>query len=413
MERVVITGMGVICPVGSSLDDYWTHLAKGKSGIGPVTLFDADEQYRTRIGGEVKHFQPEQYLPPKDARRLPRFIQFAVAAAKEGLKDAGLETGSFNPDRSGVAIGSGIGGIDVMEQQHELLRSRGPKRVSPFFVPHQIINMAPGQVSIQCGLRGPNLAHVTACATANHSIGEAYHILTRGEADLMAAGGAEAAITPLSYAGFCSMRAMSTRNETPEIASRPFDATRDGFVMGEGAGVLIMETLTNAEKRGARIHAEMVGFGMSSDAHDMVSPPLDGNGAARSMQAAVRSAGLNNGDIDYINAHGTSTPIGDIAETRAIKFVFGDPEQCPPVSSTKSVTGHLLGAAGAIELIASVLALKHQTIPPTVNLNEPDAECDLDYTPNEARPAPLQYALSNAFGFGGHNTTVAIRAWEA
>ncbi|MDE0022265.1 MAG: beta-ketoacyl-ACP synthase II [Candidatus Poribacteria bacterium] len=413
MERVVITGMGVISPIGSTLNDYWTHLAEGKSGIGAVTLFDADEEYRTRIGGEVKDFQPEQYLPLKEARRLPRFIQFAVAAAKDALKDAGLHEGGFDPERAGVAVGSGIGGIDVLERQHEILRTRGPKRVSPFFVPHQIINMAPGQISIQCGLRGPNLAHVTACATSNHSIGSAYSILSRGEADVMAAGGTEAAFTPLSYAGFCAMKAMSTRNDAPETASRPFDATRDGFVMGEGSGVLIMETLKHAEARGANVYAEMIGFGMSSDAHDMVSPPLGGSGAARSMKAAIERAGVASGEIDYINAHGTSTPVGDIAETCAIKTVFGAPENCPAVSSTKSVTGHLLGAAGAVEMIASILAVKHQTIPPTINLNEPDPECDLDYTPNEARPARLRHALSNAFGFGGHNTTVVIRAWDA
>ena len=412
MERVVITGMGLVSPIGSTLGDFWKHIAEGRSGVGPVTLFDASE-YRTRIGGEVKDFDPSLYLAPKEARRLPRFIQFAVAAAKLALEDAGLGEGGFNRERAGVSVGSGIGGIDVIENQHEILRTRGPKRVSPFFVPHQIINMAPGQISIQCGLLGPSLAHVTACASSNHSIGEAYHILSRGEADVMAAGGTEAAITPVSYAGFCSMRAMSTRNDEPELACRPFDRTRDGFVMGEGSGVVMMETLAHAEARGARIYAEAVGFGMSSDAHDMVSPPLDGSGAARSMQAALKQAGISPAEVDYINAHGTSTPVGDIAETQAIKTVFGGRESSPPVSSTKSVTGHLLGAAGAVELIAATLALTHQEIPPTANLNDPDPECDLDYTANRSREAELRYALSNAFGFGGHNTTMIARAWGA
>jgi 3-oxoacyl-[acyl-carrier-protein] synthase II len=411
MERVVITGMGVISPLGNTLDSYWSGLETGRSGIGPLTKFD-NTDYRTTIAAEVTDFDGAQYLDAKDARRLPPFIQFAVAAAGLALEDGGLTQGSFDPNRGGVIVGSGIGGLDIIEAQHEILRSKGPKRVSPFFVPHEIINMAPGKISIDFDLRGPNAAAVSACATANHAIGQAYHVVTRNEADFILAGGTEAAITPLSFAGFCSMKAMSTRNDSAETASRPFDADRDGFVMGEGAGVLVLESLTHARKRDARIYAEVVGFGMSSDSFDIVSPPDDGDGAARSMQAALKAAGLSVADVSYINAHGTSTLIGDVAETNAIKTVFGERVPRVPVSSTKSVTGHLLGAAGAIELIAAVQAIVHQRIPPTMNLTTRDPICDLDYVPNVARDAELDVVMSNAFGFGGHNTTVIARRWH-
>ncbi|MEO2005833.1 MAG: beta-ketoacyl-ACP synthase II [Candidatus Poribacteria bacterium] len=411
MERVVVTGMGVISPLGVTLDDYWSGLESGRSGIGPLTKFDITD-YRTTIAAEVDDFDGTLYLDAKDARRLPPFIQFAVAAAGLALEDAGLTRGSFDPDRGGVIVGSGIGGLDIIEAQHEILRTKGPKRVSPFFVPHEIINMAPGKISIDFDLRGPNSSAVTACATGNHAIGQAYHVIARGEADFMASGGTEAAITPLSVAGFCSMKAMSTRNDSPETASRPFDAERDGFVMGEGAGVLILESLAYARKRDARIYAEIVGFGMSSDSFDIVSPPDDGGGAARSMAAAILAAGVSTADISYINAHGTSTPIGDVSETNAIKTVFGDRAGDVPISSTKSVTGHLLGAAGAIELIACIQAIEHQRIPPTMNLNTPDPICDLDYVPNVSRAAEIEYVMSNAFGFGGHNTTLVARRWH-
>ena len=411
MERVVITGMGVISPLGNTLDEYWSGLEAGRSGVGPLTKFD-NTDYRTTIAAEVVDFDGAQYLDPKDARRLPPFIQFAVAAAGLALEDGALPRGSFDPNRGGVIVGSGIGGLDIIEAQHEILRTKGPKRVSPFFVPHEIINMAPGKISIDFDLRGPNAAAVTACATGNHAIGQAYHVVTRGEADFILAGGTEAAITPLSFAGFCSMKAMSTRNDSQETASRPFDAERDGFVMGEGAGVLVLESLTHARKRDARIYAELVGFGMSSDSFDIVSPPDDGDGAARSMQAALEAAGMSASDVSYINAHGTSTPIGDMAETNAIKTVFGEGAYGVPVSSTKSVTGHLLGAAGAIELVAAVQAIEHQRIPPTMNLNTPDPICDLDYVPNVARDADIEVIMSNAFGFGGHNTTVIARRWH-
>ena len=410
MERVVVTGMGVLSPIGSTLSEYWLHLESGKSGIGPLTRFDASE-FRTQIAAELKDFDPARFLDAKDARRLPNFIQYAVAAAKMALEDAGIAPGSFDPDRAGVVVGSGIGGIDVIEEQHKILLSKGPRRVSPFFVPHEIINMGAGKISIDLNLRGPNSATVTACASANHAIGTCFHLLQRNEADFMIAGGTEAAITPLSFAGFCSMKAMSTRNDDPTGASRPFDKDRDGFVMGEGAGMLVLETLRSATRRNARIYAEVIGFGMSSDAHDIVSPPENGDGAARSMEAALLDAGIDREEVSYINAHGTSTPIGDIAETNAIKQVFGEAAYRIPVSSTKSVTGHLLGAAGAIELIACVLALQHQRVPPTMNIQTPDPDCDLDYVPNRARDAEIDVALSNAFGFGGHNTSVLVRRW--
>ncbi len=408
MERVVITGIGVVNAIGNTKEEYWDALASGKNGIGPLTYFDASE-HRTQIAGEVKNFQAEQYMDRRAASRLPLFIQFALAAAIMAHKDSGLELDEVDPYRAGTQVGSGIGGIGVLEDNAKTLAEKGPKRVSPFLVPHMIINMAAGQISIRFNLKGPNSTSVTACASANHSMGDSFRIIQRGDADVMFTGGTESAITPLAFAGFCSMRAMSARNHEPERASRPFNKDRDGFVMGDGAGVLIFESLSHAKKRGAHIYGEIVGYGMTSDAHDMVSPPENGEGAAKAMEFALRDAELPLDAIDYINAHGTSTPIGDIAETNAIKTVFGEQAYKIPVSSTKSMVGHLLGAAGAVELIACLAAMEKGYLPPTINYDTPDEACDLDYVPNESRDAKVSVALSNAFGFGGHNTSIAIR----
>lgn len=410
MKRVVITGMGVISPVGSSIPEFWESIASGKSGIGRVTYFDPTD-FRTQVAGEVKGFEPEAFLPPKAVSRLPLFIQYALVASIMAQQDSGLDLSQVNPYRAGVGVGSGIGGLSVIEENHRILLERGPKRVSPFFVPHEIINMAAGQVSIHLNLKGPNFASVTACATANNAIGESYRIIQRGDADVMFTGGTEAAITPLSFAGFCSMRAMSTRNDELQRACRPFDKDRDGFVMGEGAGILVLESLSHALKRNASIYAEIVGYGMSSDACDMVHPSEGGEGAAKAMQFALQDSQIDSESVDYINAHGTSTPAGDVAETLAIKTLFGTHANQLAVSSTKSMTGHLLGAAGAIELIASVCAIENGYIPPTINYETPDPECDLDYVPNHGRTAEIKVAISNAFGFGGHNTSIAIQKY--
>ena len=408
MERVVITGIGVVNAIGNTKEEYWDALAVGKNGIGPLTYFDASE-YRTQIAAEVKNFEAEQYLDKKAASRFPLFIQYALAASMMAHEDSGLDLSKVDPYRAGVQIGSGVGGIGVLEENAAVLLEKGPKRVSPFLVPFMIINMASGQVSIHFDLRGPNSASVTACATSNHSMGESFRLIQHGYADVMFTGGTESAITPLAVAGFCSMRAMSERNHEPERASRPFDRERDGFVMGEGAGVLILESLSNAQKRGANIYAEVVGFGMTSDAHDMVSPPKNGEGAAKAMEFALQDAKIPVDAVDYINVHGTSTPIGDVAETNAIKSLFGERAYKIPISSTKSMVGHLLGAAGAVELIACIGGIKKDFVPPTINYEVPDEECDLDYVPNESRDAKIDVALSNAFGFGGHNTSIAIR----
>ena len=408
MERVVITGIGVVNAIGNTKEEYWAALAIGKNGIGPLTYFDASE-HRTQIAGEVKDFQAEQYMARRAASRLPLFIQYALAAAVMAREDAGLDLDKIDPYRAGVQIGSGIGGIGVLEDNAKLLAEKGAKRVSPFLVPYMIINMAAGQISIHFNLKGPNSTSVTACASANHSMGDSFRIIQRGDADVMFTGGTESAITPLAFAGFCSMRAMSERNHDPERASRPFTKDRDGFVMGDGGGVLIFESLSHAQKRGAHIYAEVVGYGMTSDAHDMVSPPEDGEGAAKAMEFALRDAGLPLDAVDYINAHGTSTPIGDVAETNAIKSLFGDRAYKIPVSSTKSMVGHLLGAAGAVELIACLCAMEKGFLPPTINYDMPDEACDLDYIPNESRDAKISVALTNAFGFGGHNTSIVLR----
>ena len=410
-RRVVVTGLGALTPVGNTADEFWSALTHGRSGIGPITRFDTTG-YPTRIAGEVRNFDPLKYVDKKDARRLDPYLQYAMACSVMAVEDAGLDMGKVDGDRFGVVIGSGIGGIATLLDSHRTLLDKGPDRVSPFFIPMLIINMASGLVSMRFGAKGPNSAVVTACATGNHAIGDAFKLIQRGAADLMIAGGAEAIIVPLTIAGFCQMKAMSTRNEAPEQASRPFDAGRDGFVCGEGGGVVILEGLECALGRDARIYAEVVGYGMTGDAHHMTAPDPEGDGAARAMQAALGDAGLAAADVGYINAHGTSTPYNDKFETLAIKRVFGDHARRLAVSSTKSMTGHLLGAAGGVEAIATVLALHHGVLPPTINYETPDPDCDLDYVPNQARKQDVEVALSNAFGFGGTNATLAFRRYR-
>ncbi|WP_308639213.1 beta-ketoacyl-ACP synthase II [Paenibacillus silvisoli] len=411
-QRVVVTGMGVMTSLGSDLDTFWGNLMEGKSGVSLVEAFDVSE-YPTRIAAEIKNFNPEDYgIDKKEARRMDRFVQFASVASLLAVKDAALAIGNeVDAERVGVMIGSGIGGLGTWEDQHNILLEKGPKRVSPFFIPMMIANMASGQVSMLTGAKGPNSTAVTACATGTHSIGDSYKMIQRGDADVMICGGAEATIRPTGMAGFCSLRAMSTRNDEPTKASRPFDVDRDGFVMGEGSGVLILESLEHAQKRGARIYAEIVGYGMSGDAYHMTEP--DPDGAARCMAKALRDGGIEPAQIDYINAHGTSTPVGDKSETTAIKKTFGDHAYKLAVSSTKSMTGHLLGAAGGVEAVILGLSLQNGMIPPTINLDNQDPECDLDYVPNQPRKAELNYALSNSFGFGGHNATIVMKKYEA
>ena len=411
MKRVVVTGMGVVSAVGNNFDDFWASIAAGTNGIDDITRFDTTD-FRTKMGGEVRGFEAESYMDKKDAKRLPLFIQFALASAMMAHKDSGLNLELIDPYRIGVGVGSGIGGICVMEENARLLMEKGPKRVSPFFVPFEIINMASGRISMKLGAKGPNYASVTACATSNNAIGEAFRIVQRGDADVMFTGGSEAAMTPLGFAGFCSMRAMSARNDDPKHASRPFDKNRDGFVMGEGAGVLVLESLEHALDRNALIYAEIVGYGMTADAYDMVHPISNGEGAAKAMEFALMDAEIDSSEVDYINAHGTSTPAGDPAETQAIKRLFGEHSYKIPVSSTKSMTGHLLGAAGAIEMIATIGSIQHSFVPPTINLVDADPTCDLDYVPNEGRSATINTALSNSFGFGGHNTALVVRKFQ-
>ena len=410
-RRVVITGMGPITPIGTRTDNYWRALVDGVSGAGPITRFDASE-YSTRIAAEVKDFDPQQYVERKEARRMDRFVQFAIAASKLAVEDSGLEIRDNNADRVGVLIGSGIGGIGTWEEQHRILLEKGSNRVSPFFVPMLISDMGSGMVSILLGAKGPNMTIVTACATATHAIGEAFEIIKRGDADVMIAGGSEAAVTPLAVAGFCSMRALSTRNEEPGRASRPFDLNRDGFVIGEGAGTVIVEALDHALARSAPVCAEIIGYGASGDAYHITAPAPEGEGAARSMAAAVSDAGISPEDVDYINAHGTSTDANDKLETTAIKTVFGDHAYKVAISSTKSMTGHLLGAAGVIEAIACICTIMEGVIPPTINYETPDPECDLDYVPNTARKQDVRIAMSNSFGFGGHNATLVFARYE-
>ncbi len=410
-HRVVVTGMGVITSLGKDLDTFWDSLMNGKSGVSRIDSFDVSD-YTTQIAASVKDFNPEDYFDRKEARKMDRFVQFAVAAGSQALKDSGIEIGNnTDAERIGVSIGSGIGGLGTWEDQHNVLLEKGPKRVSPFFIPMMIANMGSGQMSIMFGAKGPNTTQVTACATGTHSIGDSFRMIQRGDADVMICGGAEATIRPTGMAGFCAMRAMSTRNDEPEKASRPFDTGRDGFVMGEGAGVLILESLEHAQKRGAKIYAEVVGYGLSADAHHMTEP--DPDGAARCMRMAIRDAGLNPEDIDYINAHGTSTPVGDRSETLAVKKALGDHAYKVAISSTKSMTGHLLGAAGGVEAVICGLSLQNGVIAPTINLEDQDPECDLDYVPNQARKADLNIAMSNSFGFGGHNATIVLKKFDA
>ncbi|MEK8132017.1 beta-ketoacyl-ACP synthase II [Paenibacillus filicis] len=410
-QRVVITGLGVMSALGQDVDTFWSNLLAGKSGVSNIESFDVSE-YPTRIAAEIKDFQVEDYVDKKEARRMDRFVQFAVAATLNALKDAQLDIREqTDPERVGVYVGSGIGGLSTWEEQHKILLEKGPKRVSPFFIPMMIANMGAGQISMITGAKGPNSTAVTACATGTHSIGDAFKTIVHGDADVMICGGAEATISPTGVAGFCALRAMSTRNDEPEKASRPFDTGRDGFIMGEGAGILILESLEHAQKRGARIYGEVIGYGMSGDAHHMTDP--DPDGAARCMVKAVKDAAIPFEAIDYINAHGTSTPVGDRSETTAIKKAFGDHAYKLAVSSTKSMTGHLLGAAGGVEALICALALKHGMIPPTVNLENQDPECDLDYVPNTPRQANLNIVMSNSFGFGGHNATVILKKYEA
>ncbi|MDF2835584.1 MAG: 3-oxoacyl-(acyl-carrier-protein) synthase 2 [Paenibacillus sp.] len=411
-HRVVVTGMGVMTSLGSNIEQFWNNLLEGKSGVSVVEAFDFSE-YPTRIAAEIKNFNPEDYgIERKESRKMDRFVQFASVASKLAVADSGLDIGNnADAERVGVMIGSGIGGLGTWEDQHNVLLEKGPKRVSPFFIPMMIANMASGQVSMLTGAKGPNSTAVTACATGTHSIGDSYKMIQRGDADVMIAGGAEATIRPTGMAGFCSMRAMSTRNEEPEKASRPFDSGRDGFVMGEGAGVLVLESLEHAKARGAKIYAEVIGYGMSGDAFHMTEP--DPDGAARCMAKAIKDAGIEPSQVDYINAHGTSTPVGDRSETTAIKKTFGDHAYKVAVSSTKSMTGHLLGAAGGVEAVILALTLQNGMIAPTINLDNQDPELDLDYVPNKPREADVRIALSNSFGFGGHNATIVMKAYEA
>jgi len=403
---VVVTGQGVLCPLGNSVEEFWKRLIAGESGIGPVTRFDT-AAYDTRFAGEVRDFKPESVMDRKDIRRSDLFVQYAVAATAQALEQSKVQ-GQVDPTRIGVIVGSGIGGISTFEDQHRTLLEKGPGRVSPFFIPMMISDMASGQVSIQFGAKGPNYCTVSACSSGAHAVGEAFRLIQNSEADVMIAGGAEAPITPVSFAGFCSMKAMSTRNDDPARASRPFDSQRDGFVMGEGAGIVILEELEHAKKRGATILAEVVGYGATGDAHHMTAPAPEGEGAARAMRAAIADSGLPLSEFGYVNAHGTSTPLNDKFETQAIKSVFGDHAKRVAISSTKSMTGHLLGAAGGLETIICVLALERKILPPTINYENPDPDCDLDYVPNTARPVEARAALSNSLGFGGHNVTLAL-----
>ena len=404
-RRVVITGLGIVSPVGNSVGEAWANISEGKSGVRRLTRFDASA-FASQIGGEVRDFDISKYLAPKEARRFDLFIHYGLGAAIDALKDSGIDLNAEDRERVGCVIGSGIGGLPGIEEQHDDFLKGGPRKISPFFVPGSIINLIAGQLSIMFGLKGPNLAIATACTTSNHCIGEGGRLIEYGDADVIVAGGAEATISPLGLGGFAAMRALSTRNDNPAGASRPWDKDRDGFVLGEGAGIVVLEESEHAKKRGARIYAELVGYGMSADAHHMTAPCEDGEGAARCMRNALRNGRLNPEDIDYINAHGTSTPLGDIAETVAVKGCFGEHAKRVAISSTKSMTGHLLGAAGGIEAVFSALAIHHQVAPPTANLDNQDPACDLDYIPRVARAMPIRAAMSNSFGFGGTNGTL-------
>ncbi|TKB90808.1 MAG: beta-ketoacyl-[acyl-carrier-protein] synthase II [Nitrospira sp.] len=411
VRRVVVTGLGLVTPLGTGVEKTWKAICAGESGIGRITRFDPTG-YDAQIAGEVKDFDPAQFIEKKEIKKMDTFIHYAVGAAQLAVDDAGLRVAPEEATKVGVYIGSGIGGLGSIEHYHDVLRAKGPGRVSPFFIPMTIINLASGQVAIRIGAKGPNSCAVTACATGNHCIGDAYRLIQRGDADVMVAGGAEAAVTPLGVAGFASAKALSFRNDEPTKASRPFDKDRDGFVLGEGAGVLVIEELEHALRRGVRIYGEIIGYGMNSDAYHITAPPEEGEGAVRCMELALKDAGINRDQIGYINAHGTST-MADAIETRAIKQVFGEQAFRIPVSSTKSMTGHLLGAAGGIEAVFSLLALFHGVLPPTINLDHPDPACDLDYVPNKARPSAIKTALSNSFGFGGVNACLIFTRLDA
>ena len=408
-RRVVVTGMGLICALGQTSTEVWQNIVAGKSGVSKITRFDT-AQYACQIAAEVKDFDPLNFVEKKEVKKMGRFIHFAMAAADEAMKMSELKVTPENATRVGVHIGSGVGGFDVIEREHAELLKGGPRKISPFFIPAAIVNLAAGHVSIRYGAKGPNEATATACTTSAHAIGDAYKIIQRCDADVMIAGGSEAAITPMGVGGFAAMRALSTRNDDPETASRPWDRERDGFVIGEGAGILVLEDLESARNRGAKILSEIIGYGMSADAYHITQPAEEGEGGWRVMTTAIKDAKLSPSDIDYVNAHGTSTPIGDVLETMAIKRTFGADTKIP-VSSTKSMTGHLLGGAGGLEAGITILALRDQILPPTINLKNPDPQCDLDYVPNVSRKAPLNIALSNSFGFGGTNGSLIFKRW--
>lgn len=410
-KRVVVTGVGMITPLGIGVQESWNGLLAGRSGIRKITHFDASN-FPTQIAGEVEGFSAEDYIEPKEIKKMDRFIHLAVAAASMSLADSGLKITEENAERVGVTVGSGMGGLHAIEHYHSVLLEKGPKRITPFFIPMLIVNLAAGQVSIRAGAKGPNSAVATACATGSHSIGDAFKIIQRGDADAMIAGGTESVITPLGIGGFNAMKALSTRNDEPEKASRPFDINRDGFIMGEGAGIVILELLENALGRGAKIYAELIGYGMTADAYHITSPSPGGEGAARCMKMALKDGGIDPLDVNYINAHGTSTKYGDELETHAVKTVFGEHAYKIAVSSTKSMTGHLLGAAGGVEAVITVLSVHNNIVPPTINLDNPDPECDLDYVPHKSREITVEYGLTNSFGFGGTNACLLFKKFR-
>lgn len=411
MRRVVVTGMGIVSPCGNNLEENWKNIINGVSGIDYITRFKTDD-FPTKIAGEVKNLNPEDFVDKKDAKRYDLFLIYTMAACKMAMEDSGLKIEEDFSERVGVMVGAGMGGLLTIEKYHQALLEGGPRKISPFFIPYSIVNMAAGLISMEYGAKGPNLSVVTACATSTHNIGEAFECILRGDADVMIAGGAEGTISPLAIGGFCAMKALSTRNDEPKKASRPFDKDRDGFVMGEGAGILILEELEFAKKRGAKIYAEIVGYGLGSDAYHMTQPAPNGAGAYRCMKMALEDAKISTNDIDYINAHGTSTYYNDLFETIAIKKLFGERAYKIPVSSTKSMTGHLLGAAGAVEAIFTIMSIKEGIVPPTINYETPDGECDLDYVPEKARKLEIKYAMSNSFGFGGTNASLVFKKFE-
>ena len=410
-RRVVITGLGLTTPLGVGCDNVWRRILNGESGIGPITRFDAS-LHDTRIAGEVRDFRPEDYVSVREVRRMDLFVLYALAATKFAMEGAGLDMGREDPERVGVIVGTGLGGLPTLEKYHSILLEKGPGRISPFFIPMLIANEAPGNIAIQYGIKGPNLSIVTACATGGHSIGDAFRVIQYGDADVMVAGGTEANLTPLTVGGFNALKALSTRNDAPEKASRPFDKERDGFVIGEGAGIVILEELEHARTRGATIYAEVAGYGYNGDAYHITAPCPDGDGSIRCIRMALKDAGISPDEVDYVNAHGTSTDLNDSSETLALKGVFGERAYNIPVSSTKSMTGHLLGAAGAVEAIFSVLAIRDRVCPPTINYENPDPECDLDYVPNTAREHAVDVAVSNSFGFGGTNAVLVFKRFE-